>query len=58
MTRIDQLEAATSILTGLMLSILFLVWVVLMFSYTPQPMDYTDSGVGCLDDCLEPMDFY
>lgn len=47
----DQLEAVTSILTGLILAVLFWVWVVLMFS--APTVDYTDSGVGCVDDCLE-----
>jgi len=34
------------------------VWGVLIAAVwpSPEPNDGTDTGVGCLDDCLEPMD--
>lgn len=50
----DNLAPAVGILTGLGLAVLFWVWAVLMMvAFTPdQQADFTDSGVGCIDDCL------
>ena len=31
---------------------LFMAW---MLSGPPAPVDFTDTGVGCIDDCLDPM---
>jgi len=37
-----------SIVLALVLSLGCLGWIL----YTIQPEDYTDSGVGCVNDCL------
>lgn len=30
-----------------------LLTAILMIEYTPTQEDFTDSGVGCIDDCLD-----
>jgi hypothetical protein len=31
-----------------------LPWFLIAALFTPSFEDFTDSGVGCTDDCLEP----
>jgi hypothetical protein len=52
----DQLSAAVGIFTGLALALMFWAWAVLVIvAFTPNP-DFTDSGVGCVEDCLDPIE--
>jgi hypothetical protein len=47
----DTLAPATGILHALGLSLIIWLLIALMMSAAP---DFTDSGVGCIDDCLDP----
>lgn len=34
-----------------------MLWALILWAVWPSPaQDFTDTGVGCLDECLEPMD--
>lgn len=35
--------------------ITYLVYCLLLISFVPPMQDYSDTGVGCIDDCLEPL---
>lgn len=42
------------LLAGLALACVYGLLVGLALAYEPNE-DFTDTGVGCVDDCLEPM---
>lgn len=54
-------ESPTSVIRGMFLGvgIAMLLWSVaygcmVMDHEQGEPTDFTDTGVGCIDDCLEP----
>jgi hypothetical protein len=42
------------ILAGLSLALVYWALCTLALAYQPD-VDFTDTGVGCVDDCLEPL---
>ena len=58
--RLDPYPAATrltryadGLAVGLLAALVGLCWLWAVGTF--QPVDFTDTGVGCIDDCLEPM---
>lgn len=48
-----RLNLGSALLGGYVLFLgLFLAW---MLTGPPAQVDFTDTGVGCIDDCLDPM---
>lgn len=47
----------TDLIAGALLVLLFWIWASLfIIAFTPADEDYTDTGVQCVDDCLEPLE--
>lgn len=39
-----------------LVALLYVIYFVVLVELVPPVADFTDTGVGCIEDCLEPME--